>query len=291
MQIKPVEEEVVATELQESQEAAPAKGKRGAKQAASQTEETLSIRRKIDKQSQAGRKQKVYTLTQPNGIWFKLNQHNVTVYDPEKDRVRAIRYCPNEPSIYLDEQNKDSIREHIIFRDGLIYVGANKANLQDYLDTHPDNTKNGGYVFGEVNTEQKAVDLLNNEFLLHDAVGLVRDKDITDLLPVAIFLNINIEQKNSEIKRELLMEAKANPERFIKLFDNPTVRARAVVVQAAEYGIIRVSNDSVSWAETGRPIVSVAAGQDPNDVMTRFLLQDRGAPVYEEITTRLSKLA
>lgn len=283
MKIQPLEETQEAVE-----QTAPAKNTR-AKSVS--TEETLTIRRKIDKAVEGKRKQKVYSLTQPNGIWFKLNQKNITFYDDELGKVRAIRYCINEPSIFLDEQSKESIREHIIFRDGVLAVNVNRANLQDYLDAHPDNVKNGGSVFAEVNTEAKATATLDTEFLLHDAIGLVRDKSIEELLPVAIFLNINIEQKNNEIKRELLMEAKANPDSFIKLFDNPVVKARAVVVQAVDYNIIRVTRDSVSWSETNRPIVSVAAGQDAQDVITRFLLQDKGAAVYEEITAKLARIS
>lgn len=286
MEIKPLEEEVVATETQKEQSKTSTRGK-----ATKAQEDQIQIKRKIDKVDGSKRKLKVYSLTQPNGIWFKLNQHNITTYDEKLDKVRAIRYCPNEPSIFLDEQNKDSIREHIIFRNGTLAVNPQKANLQDYLEAHPDNTSNGGSLFSLIDTEQKATESLEKEWKLLDAVSIIRDSSIEKLLPVAIYLNINIEQKNSEIKRELLLEAKNNPEAFINLFDNPAVKARAIVVQAEEYGIIKITRDAVSWAETNRPIVSVAAGQDGQDVMTRFLLQDKGAAVYEDISNRLAKIS
>jgi len=57
-------------------------------------------KRQLEKQNE-GRKQKVYSVVTGGGIWFKLNQNNITIYDSEKDTVRAIRYCPNEPSIYV----------------------------------------------------------------------------------------------------------------------------------------------------------------------------------------------
>jgi hypothetical protein len=249
------------------------------------------IKRKIDSAVEGKRKQKIYTLLQKNGVWFKLNQNNVTVYDAETDQVRSIRYCPNEPSVYADKQAKESIREHIIFRDSLLAVEANRSNLQDYLDMHPGNTKNGGNLFQEVNTEVKADTELANEFLLHDAVGLVRDKSIDELLPVAMYLGINIEQKNSEIKRELLLTAKANPKAFIEMFDNPVVRVRSIVKQAIDYNILKTSTDAVMWADNSRMIVALPMGQDPEDVMSRFLLQDKGAAVYDDLVSRLAKIA
>ena len=48
-----------------------------------------------------------------------LPQKGVTVYDPvQEDTVREIRYCPNEPSIYVDEQSDNAIKESVAFREG-----------------------------------------------------------------------------------------------------------------------------------------------------------------------------
>jgi len=249
------------------------------------------IRRKSDSNAPLPkRKQKVYTLTSANGIWFRLNQANVVVYDEAEDQVRAIRYCPNEPSIYVDKQALSAVREHIVFRNGVLAVPPTQPNLQDYLDARPDNVKNGGTTFQEVNTEHKANVELDQEFLLHDAISIIREKNIDELLPVAMFLNIDIEQKNIEIRRELLIAAKANPKSFIELFDNPVVRSRSSVRQAVEYGILRTTPDAVLWADNNRTITAVPHGQDPEDILARFLLQDKGSMVYEEIVSRLAKL-
>ena len=242
------------------------------------TAPSFTPKRKIENQS-AGRKQKVYSVITGAGIWFKLNQANITIYDKEQDTIRAIRYCSNEPSIYLDEQSQNAIREHIVFKDKTLIVPANKPNLQMYLDAHPGNKANGGNTFFEVNTER------------HDAVSLVRDKSIDDLLPVAMYMNINIEQKNQEIRRELLMEAKANPKAFIEMFDNPMVKIRSAVKQAVDFQILRSRPDGMYWFDTNRLILACPAGQEPVDVMTRFCLTEKGASVYDEVLNRLERLA
>ncbi len=90
-------------------------------------------RRRQEPVQNTGRRQKIYQLVSGGGIWFKLSQSDITIYDSEKDTVRAIRYCPNEPSIYVDEQSPNGRRAHIIFSDKMLGVPVSQPNLQDYL--------------------------------------------------------------------------------------------------------------------------------------------------------------
>ena len=126
---------------------------------------------------------------------------------------------------------------------------------------------------------------------MHDAVALVRTKELDELLAVAVSLGINIQQKNIEIRRELLTEAKANPDAFIKMFDDPRVKCRSSVIQSNDFQIISLRPDGVYWFDSGRLILSVPSGQDPTDIMVRFCLTEKGASVYEELVTRLEKLS
>jgi hypothetical protein len=236
-----------------------------------------------------GRKQKIYQLIQGGGIWFKLSQADITIYDREKDTVRAIRYCPNEPSIYTDEQSQNAKRSHIIFVDKVLGVPASQPNLQNYLDKHPGNTKNGGSVFYEVNYEQKTDTLIQDEFLIHDAISLIRDKSIDELLPIIMYLGISTDQRNQEIRRELLIEAKASPKAFIEMFDNPIVKMRASIKMAADCGILRMNQDGTFWSDSNRLIIATPMGQDGIDMMTKFCLSEKGIIVHQEILKRLEK--
>lgn len=233
---------------------------------------------------------KVYEIPQGGGIVFKLKSE-VTVYDQNTNMVRAIRYCPGEPSIYKDEQSNNARRQHIMFRDSLLAVPQNQPNLMAFLDVHPDNTANGGNVFKLVDRSVDSEQEVENEFLTHDAVALVRTKDSDEILAVAVALGINIEQKMIEIRRELLREAKSNPKEFIGMFDDPRVKTRSAVIQAMDFQILAGKPDGVYWFDSGRLIISVPAGQDPTDIMVRFCLTEKGASVYEEIVSRLEKLS
>lgn len=234
--------------------------------------------------------QKIYEVTRGGGIIFKLRSET-TLYDPEQNQVRTIRYCPGEPSIFKDEQNTNARRAHVIFRDGLLAVNRNQPNLMEFLDKHPGNVANGGSKFKLVDNFKSSEKEVQDEFLVHDAVALVRTKDSDEILAVALALGIDIEQKMIEIRRELLREAKSNPQSFIKMFDDPRVKTRSAIIQATDFQILACKPDGVYWFDSGRLIISVPAGQDPTDIMVRFCLTEKGANVYDEIVSRLEKLS
>lgn len=225
------------------------------------------------------------------GIVYMLPQQGETVYDKETDTVREIRYCPNENSIWSDEQGDKAVKKSVIFRNGRIFVDKHQPNLRRFLELHPGNAANGGSKFKEVNKKVDAEKELQKEFLVTDAVAMVRDKDITDLFPVALYFKVNINAPTSEIRHNLLRIAKSKPKEFIESFDSPTVRTRAVIKQAADYQIIKIDRRSCKWFDSNTQIVSVPVGQDPTDVLTRFCLTEKGSTVLSDIEDRLERLA
>lgn len=214
----------------------------------------------------------------------------ITIFDKQQNKVRQIRYCPNEPSVYVEEQSEHARREHIIFRDKMLFVPAEKPNLLEFLALHPDNKANGGKLFEMIDKSRSAEEELDREFSQFEAVAMVRDKDLSELLPVAMYLGINTNRKSAEIRRDLLMDAKKNPTRFIELFDNPSVKCKSAILQALDFQILNKKADGMYWFDTNRLIVTAAAGLDPVEVMTRFCLTEKGAPVYEKVLEDLDRL-
>jgi hypothetical protein len=234
---------------------------------------------------------KEFEIPKNGGVVFLLPQKGVTIYDNDKDTVREIRYCPNEPSIYIDEQSQNARREAITFREGRIFVPKDKPNLRLFLEAHPLNMANGGQLFKEVNKKVEAEQELKKEFLQNEAIMMVREKTIEELLPVAIYFNVNIDQPTSEIRFNLLQIAKKKPSEFIEAFDSPQVQVRSTVKQAADYQILNVKKDGVYWFDSNGLIVSVPVGQDQLDVMVRFCLTEKGSSVLSSLEERLERLA
>ena len=71
------------------------------------------------KQSYSADTTKVYEIIRGGGILCKIKSE-VTVYDEERGGIQAIRYCPNEPSVYRSDQSEYAQREHVVFRDKLL---------------------------------------------------------------------------------------------------------------------------------------------------------------------------
>jgi len=229
-----------------------------------------------------------YLIRSGGGIAYMLAQTDLTVYDKEKDEVRAIRYCPNEQSIYVDEQSQYAKRGPIVFYEGRLFVPSDKPNLKKFLDAHPYNIANGGNLFSREDVRKQTEEKLDNEFLVIDAVNLVKNKTIDELLPVAMFFHVNTDRSASDIKFDLLRIAKSKPNDFIESFDNPTVQTRALLTKAQEYNIIKMTDSGCFWFDSNSMIVSVPVGQSPLDVLTRFCLTDKGASVLEDIEKQLS---
>ena len=230
---------------------------------------------------------RVYQIPEKAGIAYMIPQKGVTVYDPDQDVVREMRYCPNEPSIWVDEQSENARREAIVFREGTLIVPREKPNLRKFLDLHPRNMANGGNVFRLMDEAKDAETKLNEEMSQFEAVSMIKTSEMEDLLAVALFFNVNIDRKMSEIKYDLLQIAKKTPEKFVKSFDDPAVKMRALVRQAKDYQIIKISKDSVRWFDSNSLIVSVPHGQKPEDIVVRFMLTEKGASVVEDIEKQL----
>lgn len=230
---------------------------------------------------------RVYEIPKKAGIVYMIPQKGVTVYDAENDTVREMRYCPNEPSIWVDEQSENARREAIVFRDGKLIVPREKPNLRKFLDVHPQNIANGGQLFKQMDDAKDAEVKFNEEMNQFEAVSMIKNSELDDLLAVALYFKVNIDRKTSEIKYDLLQIAKKTPSKFIQAFDDPAVKMKALVRQAKEYQIINVAKDSVRWFDSNSMIVSVPHGQDPEDIMVRFCLTEKGSSVVADIEKQL----
>jgi len=230
---------------------------------------------------------KEFKTLKPSGATFMMQQKGITVYDKELNQIREIRYCPNEPSIWRDEQSDNARRESIVFIDGRKFVRPDQPNLLAFMEAHPGNSANGGKLFEVVNKEKKAEVEVEKEFLVADAIMLIRNKDLDDLLSVAVALAIDVDRPVNEIKHDLLVFAKKSPQRFIESFDNPVVEMKTKIKMAEKYQVIKLAADGVKWFDTNKLIVSVPAGKDPLDVFVRYCMTEAAVPIVEEMEKQI----
>ena len=226
------------------------------------------------------------------GIWFKLKNKNISIYDKETGRVRGLRYCPAENSVWVDEQSDAAMIEHVVFNNKSLVVPVEKPNLLKFLELHPANRANGGNGFYKPESKEVVAEQsLEEEFLAHDAVALIKNRPIEELLPVAMAMNISVNQKDISIKQGLVKLAKKDPKKFMSMFDSPMVHARSTIMQAFDFQILDDRNGAVVWFDTGKIVVSLPVGQDKFDVVTRFAMTDKGSSVLSEIERQLAEIA
>ena len=231
-----------------------------------------------------------YEAINGGGNWLRVAS-KASIFHEETQRVREIRYCPQEHSAFTDEQSDKSNVEHVIFNNKSLFVTRDKPNLKAFMDLHPGNAANGGNVFRLHEAEAFSEKVVEDEFLIHDAISLIKTKSLEELLPLAMSLNLNINQKNIEIKRELVQQARRNPQKVLDTFGNPLVQARGTIRQGFDFQIVSDNKGAVVWHDTNKMILSVPVGQTAEEVLTRYSMTDAGASVLAEIERQLSEIA
>lgn len=207
-------------------------------------------------------------------------------FDGEKNR--ALRYCDNQSSVFLDEQDGYAVTTQIVMDNGKLIVPKENVELQKFLSIyHPDN----GKVFYEFNPEQKAQKDYDEELVVLEAQIQVKDMPIEDLEAVGrvIFKNKVDRLTSSELRRDLIVYARKNPKEFMALIDDDIVKFRNIAVRAVDMGIIKISKDgrNVSWANEGGKILTVPFGENVYSALASFFITDEGMDVISKISEQL----
>lgn len=251
--------------------------------------------------------EKSYRLTDSrSGEAFMLKtgrNKRLLFFDEDKKYNRAIRHCPNEVSIFIDEQSEHALVEPIIFFNGLLEVKREDQATQKFLDSHPDNSVNGGKWFEEINDEQEAGEDIEREELVSDIKQAVKAKGneeegIYALEMVAsILLNSVTEaskMSKSELKRTIYQFADSNPYYFtddegnVNIFDDEYLHRKYLVLRAIKDSIIKKSPNkkSMLWVSGNKVIATAPQGLDLVEFFTDYLSTDDGMLVIEEIKRR-----
>ena len=225
------------------------------------------------------------TLTIPGK---HTRKHALLYFDEKSGKQREIRYATNQDSPLVDEQKGECTMGHIRFHDGTLKVPKEKQNLQKLLSLyHPLK----GRMYEEFSAKEEAVDQLEILDLQIDAMNAARNIDIDQaeaILRVEIGSKVN-SMSSKEIKRDLLLFARNNPELFISLANDDNVVLRNLAIRAAEAGIINLSGDqrTFTWGSNGRKLMNVPFDENPYSAFAAFLKTDEGVEIYKSIDKKL----
>tara|TARA_R110000803_G_scaffold105029_3_gene173243 strand:+ start:593 stop:1393 length:801 start_codon:yes stop_codon:yes gene_type:complete len=204
-------------------------------------------------------------------------------FDPKQGYEREMRYATNMNSIFVDEQKGSVTLKHIVFETGHLRVPKEKRNLQEFLEKHP----HKGVIFSEFDPVVEAEDQF--EDLQHEiqAMNMAYDMDIEHaeaILRVEVGSSVS-SLSSKELRRDLLLFSKRNPELFISLANDENVILRNFAIRAVEERIVDLSQDqrSFTWKSNGRKLMNVPFDENPYSAMAAWFKTDEGMEVYKSI--------
>ena len=218
-----------------------------------------------------------------------IRSANIHWFDEEKGYERELKNTSNQRTVFVDEMKGDQRLEHIIFRNGYLFVPKEKVILQKLLcEYHPDRDT--------LYYEDKPIAKAKNEiaWLEMEIEALNAAKNIDIDLAEAI-MRVEIGSKVSdlsskELKRDLLLYAKRNPEVFLELANDENVVLRNFGIRATEMGIIKLSSDqrTFSWGSNNRKLMNVPFDEHPYSALAAWFKTDEGMEIYSNIEKRLN---
>jgi hypothetical protein len=219
------------------------------------------------------------------------------IYDEKTDTNRLIRYVIGEQSIYEDEQTSAKpVLGDIVFSNGILPVQQQQVTLRKYLEasnyngTNPNRMQGKKVLFNLVNHEfdaQKTTEAMEVEYLATDALMKM---EAQKMVGYARAMGVDVDRSMYEIKHDMMVMAKGNPQLFMDEISNPMIERKQIIMDAVENEVVTYAQGKRQylWSDNKQIIYTVAVGLEPLDALTEFTFEDEGTPVFSRIKRLLS---
>ena len=230
-----------------------------------------------------------YLKNNMSPLTYTIRSSNIYYFDEEKGYERELKYTSNQRTPFVDEMQGDQRLEHIVFENGALFVPKNKTVLQKLLSLyHPHN----GSLFLERLPEREAADEVENIEIEIEALNAAQNLDI-DMAEAVMRVELGSKvskMSSKELKRDLLLYAKRNPNLFLELVNDDNVQLRNFGIKATEMGILKLSSDqrTFSWGSNDRKLMNVPFDEHPYSALAAWFKTDEGMEIYSNIEKRLN---
>ena len=251
--------------------------------------ETPKVRERMKPSNEWEIKDRIYNLTsRKKPITRSIKSTGIYWFDEEKGYERELKYCSNQRTPFVDEMKGDQILEHIVFRNGSLYVEKEKTVLQKLLSLYHPLKDKIYHEFKPSKIAEEEIDILEMQV---DALTAAKNIDIDmveAIMRVEIGSNVS-ELSSKELRRDLLLFARNNPMLFLELADDENVMLRNFGIKAVEDGILRLSSDQRNflWGSNGRKVMTIPFDEHPYTALAHWFKTDEGMEIYQNIEKRL----
>ena len=252
--------------------------------------ETQVVEKTLPKKNKWEIKDRLYVLKNDRTpLSYSIKTSGIYYFDEEAGYERELKYTSNQRTVFVDEMVGDQRLEHIVFRNGSLLVPKNKVTLQQLLSLyHPLKDR----LFEEVNKEADAIDEIGGLEIEIEALNAAKNLDI-DMAEAVMRVEVGSkvsEMSSKELKRDLLLYAKKNPQLFLDLVNDDNVQLRNFGIKATEMGILKLSSDqrTFSWGSNDRKLMNVPFDEHPYSALAAWFKTDEGMEIYSNIEKRLN---
>ena len=228
-----------------------------------------------------------YILKGMSPLTYRVKSRGLIWFDEEKGINREIRFAINQKSLFVDEQDDNVMLGHIIFEDGVLFVGRQYPLLQQLMSLyHPQRAK-----WEEIDTQKEAVDEVDVIEQEMEAMKAVQEAEIEHLEAIMrTEIGSRVTKLSSkELKRDAYRFAKNNPALFLEVYNDEDIKLRNLANRAAEHKIIKLADDGKTWKfPNGKKIMTVPFDKHPYGALAEYFKTDDGVDLMKSIIKKLS---
>ena len=218
------------------------------------------------------------------------NKRSPLMYFDETTGVnRSLRYARNQKSPFEDEQDGNAIVEPVIFEDGFLYVPKENQILQSFLHYHP----YYGKKFVEVDEAKDAESEVAILMIEADAMVEAKSLSLDQLENVSrVLFNTDTSRvSTAELKRDILVYARNNPQDFLEVVNDPELKIMGTVQRFFDAGLLSYRKKGAEvWYSTPTnktKMLNVPFGSEGLNITVQFLQSDDGLEPLKHLETLL----
>jgi hypothetical protein len=221
--------------------------------------------------------------------------NDITIISPSNNEMARLVYVKSEKPV---KSNGTIIFEEdkpLIFIEGAaLTIGPKDKWLYYHLEMSDENESKKGRDtnvrarFRRLDAEKTAEDKLDHEHLLRYVSQAIHDMDLDDLRVTASKYKINIDRNVSEIKWDLTVKAKEDPQSFLRNSSDLKGKIKIQIRDAKSIELIKFDEETRVWSlrvslTDYRDILQVKAGVNSEETFIEYLISKEGEKTLKDI--------